>query len=167
MSILYSHCHSFSHPSHFLSYDTLTSAPLTTHYLGYADGASRYSHQLASIAWAIFTPLHTLVLANGVCICNATNNQAEYDAVRGLLADALSHHILHLHVHLDSLLLVLQLNGVYRVHNPILLRQYLRVKLLIREFRFITFSHIPRDQNHYIDQIANHVLDWILSHTTE
>ena len=62
---------------------------------------------------------------DGVCIGNATNNQAEYDAVRGLLADALSHRILHLHIRLDSLLLVLQINGVYRVHNPILFRQYL------------------------------------------
>ena len=102
--------------------------------------------------------MHTLVLANGVFIGNSTNNQAEYDAVRGLLADALSHHILHLNIRVDSLLLVLQLNGIYRVHNPILLRQYLRVKLLIREFRFITFNHIPRSQNHYVDHIANHVL---------
>ena len=48
--------------------------------------------------------------------------QAEYDAVRGLLDDALSHRILQLHVRLDSLFLVMQLNDVYRVHNPILFR---------------------------------------------
>ena len=42
--------------------------------------------------------------------------------MRGLLADAHFHRILHLHVHLDSLLLVMQLNGVYRVHNPVLFR---------------------------------------------
>ena len=164
-SILYSCCHPFSHPSHFLFYETITSALSSLPYLGYADGASHYSRHLASAAWAIFTPLHTLVLANGVCIGTATNNQAEYDAFHGLLVDALSHRILHLHVHLDSLLVVLQLNGVYRVHNPLLFRQYLRVKILIREFRFITFHHIPRDQIHYVDQIANHILDWYLSHT--
>ena len=157
MSILYSRCHPFSHPSHLLSCNTITSALSSTHYLGYADGESRSSRNLASAAWAIFTPLHTLV-------GNATNNQAEYDAVHGLLDDALSHHILHLHVHLDSLLLVLKLNGVYRVHNPLLFRQYLCVKLLIRAFTSITFHHIPRCQNHYVNQIANHDLDWHLSH---
>ena len=94
-------------------------------YIGYANGASRYSRNLASAGWAIFTPLHSLVLSNGVCIGTATNNQAEYDAVRGLLADALSHRILHLHVRLDSLPLVMQLNGVYHVHNRILFRIYL------------------------------------------
>ena len=63
--------------------------------------------------------------------------------MRGILVDALSHRILHLHVRLDSLLLVMQLNGLYRVHNPVLFRRYLRVKLLIREFETITFNHVP------------------------
>ena len=85
--------------------------------------------------------------------------------MRGLLANALFHRILHLHVHLDSLLLVMQLNGVYRVHNPVLFRRYLQVKLLIREFETITFNHVPREQNHYVDSIANHILDWNLTHT--
>ena len=108
--------------------------------------------------------MHTLVLSNGVCIGTATNNQDEYDAVRGLLADALFHRILHLHVRLDSLLLVRQLNGIYHVHNPVLFRCYLTVKLLICAFETITFNHVPREQNHYVDSIANHVLDWHLSH---
>ena len=79
--------------------------------------------------------------------------------MRGLLADALSHRTLHLHVNLDSLLLVMQLNGVYRVHNHILFRRYLRVKLLMHEFETITLSHIPRAQNHYVESIANNILD--------
>lgn len=88
-----------------------------------SDGASRFSQNLALAAWAIFTPLHTLVLLNDVCIGFATNNLVEYDAVIGLLVDALAHHILHLHVHLDSLLVVMQLNGVYHVHNQVLFRK--------------------------------------------
>ena len=136
----------------------------STPYIGYADGASLYSWNLASAGWAIFTPFHSLVLSNDVCIGTATNNQAEYDAVRGLLADALSHRICHLHVFLYFMLLVMKLNGVYRVHNPILFRRYLRVKLLMHEFEIITFSHVPRAQNHYVDRISNHILDWNLTH---
>ena len=108
--------------------------PLSTPYIGHADGASLFSRNLALAAWAIFNPLHTLVLSNGLCIVSTTNNQAEYDAVIGLLFDALAHRILHLHVHLYSLLLVMQLNGVYHVHNQVLFRKYLRVKLLVHEF---------------------------------
>ena len=82
--------------SRLLSRAAIRSTPSSTHYIGYADGASRYSRHLASAAWAIFTPMHTLVLAHGVCIGTTTNNQAEYAAVHGLLADALSHRILHM-----------------------------------------------------------------------
>ena len=96
--------------------------PPSTPYIGYANGASCYSRNLASASWAIFTPLHSLVLLNNVCIGTTTNNHAEYDVVQGILADTLSHRILHLHVRLDSLLLVMQLNGVYCVHSPILFR---------------------------------------------
>ena len=82
----------------------------------------------------------------------------------GLLVDALAHHILHIHVHLDSFLLVMQLNGVYHVHNQVLFRKYLRVKLLVREFETITFIHVPRAQNHSVDTITNNILYWHLSH---
>ena len=58
----------------------------------------------------------------------------------------------------------MQLNGVYRVHNPILFRRYLRVKILMCEFQIITLSHVPRPQNHYVDSIANNILDWHLAH---
>jgi len=38
---------------------------------------------LASAAWAIYSPSHTLLHHSGVCVGAATNNQAEYDAVIG------------------------------------------------------------------------------------
>lgn len=77
---------------------------------------------------------------NDVYIGSSTDNQAKYDVVIGLLANALDHRILYLHVHLDSLLLVMQLNDVYHAHNLVLFRKYLRVKILAREFESITFK---------------------------
>jgi len=99
--------------------------PSSTPYISHADGASHFSWNLASATWAIFTPLHTLVLSNDVCIGYATNNQVKYDAMIGSLVNSLAHPILHLHVRLDSLLLFMQLNGVYHVHNQVLFRKYL------------------------------------------
>ena len=74
--------------------------PSFTQYNDHANCVSHFSRNLASTAWAIFTPLHMSVLSKSMCTGYATNNQAEYDAVIGLLVDALAHHILHLHVHL-------------------------------------------------------------------
>ena len=47
-----------------------------------------------------------------------------------LLHDAISHGIQSLEVHLHSQLVVLQLNGVYRITDPTLLRIFERVRLL-------------------------------------
>jgi len=138
--------------------------PSSTLYIGYVNGASSFSRNLASTAWAIFTPLHMLVYSNGTCIGSTTNNQVEYDTMIGLLFDALAHHILQLHVRLYSLLLVMQLNGVYHVHNQVLFIKYLRLKLLVHEFDSITFNHVTRVQNIYVDTISNNILDWHLSH---
>lgn len=115
----------FSSSSHMFPCGTFQMDPPSTPYIGYADGASCYSQNLASTAWAIFTPLHSPVMSNSVCIGATTNNQAEYDAAIGFLANALDRRILHLHVHLYSLFLFMQLNGVYRGHNPIVFRRYL------------------------------------------
>ena len=48
-----------------------------------------------------------------MCVGIATNNQAEYDSVTGLLVAALHLGIRHLNVFLDSQLLVSQLNNYY------------------------------------------------------
>ncbi|WP_369124437.1 reverse transcriptase-like protein [Actinobacillus pleuropneumoniae] len=38
------------------------------------------------------------------------------------------------------------------------------MKILVHEFETITFSHVPRAQNHYVDTIANNILARHLSH---
>ena len=50
-----------------------------------------------------------------------TNNIAEYSVMIELLHYAISHAIRSLEVRLDSQLVVLQLNGVYRIEDPTLL----------------------------------------------
>ena len=99
--------------------------PPLAYHIGYADGASCWTQNLASAAWALYTPSHEMLHSSGICLGSATNNQAEYTVVIGLLADAQHHHIRHLSVFLDSQLVVLQLNNVYRVHNPCLFFKYL------------------------------------------
>jgi ribonuclease HI len=65
-------------------------------YIGFVDGASRSTQNLASIAWAIYAPTNELVSIRGVCLDSATNNIAEYSVVIELLIDAISLRICHL-----------------------------------------------------------------------
>jgi ribonuclease HI len=89
-------------------------------FVGYADGAIRYTRRLSFVAWVIFTPQGQLLSFGGICLDDTTNNVTEYSAVIELLRDALSLGISHLWVYLDAQLVVSQLNRVYRFHDPTL-----------------------------------------------
>ena len=133
-------------------------------FIGFVDGASHHTCNLDSAAWVIYSPSGQLISSRGACLGPAINNVAEYRAVIELLWDSLSHGITQLEVRLDSQLVVSQLNRAYQVWNPILLRQFMQVRLLERNFEFITFNHIPRNQNSLTDAYANYILDWHLTH---
>ena len=84
-------------------------------YTGFVDGASRHTLNLAFAAWVIYEPSDQLLSSGSTCLCPLTNNIVEYSAIIELLLDAISHGIQRLVVHLDSQLVVLQLNKQYRV----------------------------------------------------
>ena len=75
-----------------------------------------------------------------------------------LLSESISFEIQSLIVRLDSELIVLQLNRVYAIRNPVLLRLFFRVHLLEREFDYIEYQHIPRSLNTLADAIASQML---------
>ena len=132
--------------------------PPPAYHISYVDDASRWTQNLTSATWALYTPSHEILHSSDICLGPATNNQAEYIAVIGLLADAQCHHIRYLSVFLDSQLVVLQLNNVYRVRDPCLFRKYLQVRLLSQHFDSITFTYIPRQFNQITDNMANIIL---------
>ena len=135
-------------------------------YIGFADGASRHTQHSASVSWVIYTPMGHVLSSGGICLRPSSNNVVEYSAIIELLRDAILHGVLSLEVRLDSELVVSQLNGFYHVIENILtlLRIFLCVRLLERQFDSITYIHIPRNDNQVADSYANYVLDWHLFH---
>lgn len=95
-----------------------------TAYYRFADGASRHTRNLASTASMIYSPSNKLIILGGRCLGPATNNVAEYQAAIGLMTEALSSGILQLIIHLDSQLVVLQLNGIYSICDLMLLQLF-------------------------------------------
>jgi ribonuclease HI len=133
-------------------------------YIGFVDGASHSTRNLASVVWAIYTPTNELVSLRGVCLGRATNNIAEYSVIIELLVDAISLGIRHLVVQLDSQLVVLQLSNIYSIRSPTLLRVYFQIRLLERYFDHIEYQHIPICLNTLIDALANYLMDRHLNH---
>ena len=130
-----------------------------TPYVGFVDGASRSTRNLSSTAWVIYDPAGELIELRGICLGWTTNNVVEYSDVIELLTEEITLGISALVVNLDSQLVVLQLNGHYSVRNPHILRLYFHVRLLERNFNYITYQHIPRRMNALTDAVANIVLD--------
>ena len=98
-------------------------------YIGFTDGASCHTQNSASTAWVIYTPTVQVLSSRGVCLRPSSNNVDEYSAVIELLWDAISHGVISLEVHLDSQLVVSQLNGLYRIRDPTLLRNILTCEI--------------------------------------
>jgi ribonuclease HI len=127
----------------------------------FTDGASRGNPGRAAIAFIILSAQDTILMKGSRGIGIRTNNQAEYEALIYALDSAKQLHAESLMCYLDSLLIVNQLNGVYKVANPHLRRLWNQVCEQRALFHQITFHHVPRN-NEYItivDQLANRRLD--------
>ena len=99
-------------------------------YIGFPDGAFHSTQNISSAAWVIYSPTDELVSMHGVSLGQKMNNIAEYSTVIELLSESISFGIWNLIIRLDSKLVVLQLNRVYAIRNPLLLRLFLKVNLL-------------------------------------
>jgi ribonuclease HI len=96
-------------------------------------------------------------IAEGIGV--ATNNVAEYRGLLAALRWAVDHGVTALHVRGDSLLLVQQMRGIYRVKNEGLLPLYREARHLCARIGPVTFEHVPRDHNKQADRLSNIGMD--------
>ena len=71
-------------------------------FIGFTDGASRHTCNMASATWVIYAPTRQLVSSGGTCLGSATDNVVKYSVVIKILWDVISHGITCLEVNLDS-----------------------------------------------------------------
>lgn len=96
-------------------------------------------------------------LAEGIGV--ATNNVAEYRGLLAALQWAVEHGVTELHVRGDSLLLVQQMLGNYRVKNEGLLPLYREARHLCARIGRVSFEHVPREKNKDADRLSNVGMD--------
>ena len=134
-------------------------------HFGFANGASRHTCNLASVAWVIHYPSRQFLVLRGVCIGPNLNNVAKYTAVVNLLSEEISLVVYLLVLYLDSQLVISQLNNTYHVRYPFLHLLFLRVHFLQHSFHYVTFIHIPHSENSYADSLANQAIDCHINHS--
>lgn len=125
----------------------------------YADGGSRGNPGPSAAGYAIFDTHDDLLAKSGAYLGITTNNQAEYQALKLGLEEVLRMHASVVHVRMDSLLVVNQMKGVFKVKNRDLWPINDAVRQLVAKFRKVTFTHVPRELNKIADEEVNAVLD--------
>ncbi len=89
----------------------------------------------------------------------ATNNVAEYHGLLAALRWATRHGVDRLHVRSDSLLLVKQMRGEFRVKHAGLRPLWQEASDLVRRIRDVQFEHVRRELNTDADRLANEAMD--------
>ena len=126
----------------------------------FTDGGSRGNPGQAAVGVVLEDPSSGVTLREHYeRIGIETNNVAEYRALIEGLKIAKRYHPNVLVCHLDSELIVKQLNGEYRVKMPTLQAFVDEITELSVDFPKILYKHIPRNDNHRADALVNRALD--------
>jgi ribonuclease HI len=127
--------------------------------VAYIDGGARGNPGPAGYGVRIEQPDGTLIEEFGEAIGVATNNVAEYRALVAALEWAKQHGCKKVHVRSDSLLLVQQMLGRFKVKHPGLQPLYAKARLLAHDIGRVTFEHVGRAHNEDADRLANAAMD--------
>lgn len=90
---------------------------------------------------------------------HATNNVAEWTAVRLALEEAERLGATHVDLRMDSELVARQITGIYRVKHPDLQPIHAAVMRMLRRLAGYTVGHVPRALNKDADRLSNVAID--------
>ncbi|MFH0819339.1 MAG: ribonuclease HI family protein [Patescibacteria group bacterium] len=125
----------------------------------YTDGGARGNPGPAGIGVHIVDEANHLVGDYNQYIGETTNNQAEYQAVHLAMEKIKDLGIQEIEFYLDSLLVVQQLNGVYKIKDKNLGVWFVKIWNQKLKYKKISFTHIPREQNKIADKLVNIAID--------
>lgn len=132
--------------------------------IAYTDGGARGNPGPAGIGVHITSKSGKTLADIAEAIGHATNNVAEYTAVIRALERAAELGAKRVTVRADSLLVVEQMRGVYKVKHAAMQRLFQEARTLAKAFESVRFEHVRREQNKRADALVNQAIDaWLES----
>jgi ribonuclease H / adenosylcobalamin/alpha-ribazole phosphatase len=125
----------------------------------YIDGGARGNPGPAGYGVRVEQEDGALIEEFGDSIGAATNNVAEYRALIAGLEWAKRNDQANVLVRSDSLLLVQQMRGVYKVKNAGLQPLHAKARLLAHDIGRVSYEHVGRAKNAHADRLANAAMD--------
>ncbi len=126
--------------------------------LAFVDGASRGNPGPAGYGAYLTTDQGEVIEISGY-LGVTTNNVAEYSGLLAAMEAAIAEEATELEVVSDSLLLVNQMLGIYRVKHPNIRPLFLEAQGMRTRFRRFAIRHILRAGNKEADRLANVAVD--------
>lgn len=126
----------------------------------FADGGSRGNPGPSASGFVLVHPdTNKVLVEKGIYLGVTTNNQAEYLALKYGLEEARAMGVKDVDAYMDSLLVVNQLHGTFKVKNRDLWPINEAVKELLTSFRTFRITHVPRELNKLADAAVNRAMD--------
>jgi len=125
----------------------------------YSDGGSRGNPGPSAAGFVMLDSNQEVIAEGGEYLGITTNNQAEYQGVRLGLEKAAELGYKKVDFKLDSMLVVNQMKGIYKIKNRELWPINERIRLLMTQFDRVTFTHVNRQFNQLADGMVNKTLD--------
>ena len=122
------------------------------------DGGSRGNPGPGASAYVICDMQGNILSQEGYFMTHCTNNQAEYTALKLALIKCKELGATELFIEGDSLLLVKQFTGEYKIKNPDLQARMQVIRKLAAPFT-IHIKHVLREFNKAPDALANKAMD--------
>lgn len=123
------------------------------------DGAARGNPGKAGAGAALVDEHGNILAEVSRYLGNATNNEAEYQALIVGLKMAKERGFSKLSIQTDSELLARQINGSYKVKEPRLKKLFVQVHQLLDQLEKWEIQSVPRVQNRLADRLANLAID--------
>lgn len=125
----------------------------------FTDGGSRGNPGPSAAGYIILSAEQEVIAEGGEYLGITTNNQAEYQGVRLGLEKALEMKFKRVDFKIDSMLVVNQMKGYYKIKNRELWPVHERIRELMKNFEKVTFNHVQREFNQLADGMVNKTLD--------
>jgi len=127
--------------------------------VAYIDGGARGNPGPAAYGVRIEDQAGALIEEFSGSIGVATNNVAEYRGLLAALRWARDHRHRAVLVRSDSLLLVQQMRGNYKVKHPGLQPLHAEAQTIAAEIGRVSFEHVGRADNAHADRLAKSAMD--------
>lgn len=125
----------------------------------YIDGCSRGNPGPAGVGYYIIGEDGSVLKEGGEFIGFATSRVAEYYAMKEGCEQAIELGLKSVRFVSDNLMMVNQLNGVYKIKNKDLVPIFDDIKKLLNNFDSCAFIYVKREQNEKADKAANLAVD--------